>query len=138
MRDLFGYKEPEKTWEEEYNEYIRSSEWKKKCREAIKRAGEKCEVCGAPKWSKLSVHHITYERFKHELPKDLKVVCARCHIKEDVKREEETKRKNFQKLQDARFYGWAETVYGKNWMIYYKEDEMYELYENWLDEKDEW
>lgn len=133
--DLFGYTPPIKTWEQEYKEYTSSKEWKIKCDHALERVDYKCEVCGFSKHSvKLSVHHLTYERFKHELPEDLMVVCEKCHKKKDRQREKETEKRNYQKLQDARFEGWARKVYGDDWMVYYDEEIVYLEYEAWLEE----
>ena len=137
--DLFGYKKPEKTWKEELKEYLSSREWKIKARQAKERADYKCQRCGSSKWvRKLDVHHLTYERFKHELPEDLIVVCNKCHKIKDRQREQETETRNYEKLQDARFEGWARKVYGDDWMMYNNEEYIYAEYEAWLDKRGEY
>jgi 5-methylcytosine-specific restriction endonuclease McrA len=131
--DLFGNITPDKTWEEEYKEYISSRIWKEKCKQALERVGYKCQKCGLSKWArKLEVHHLTYERFKHELPEDLIVVCNKCHKIKDRQREQETEKRNYEKLQDARFVGWARKVYGDDWMLN-DQEYIYLKYEAWLE-----
>lgn len=136
--ELFGYKKPKKTWEEEYKEYLSSKEWKIKATQALERVDYKCQVCGLSKFArKLEVHHLTYERFKREIPEDLDVVCNKCHKIKDRQRERETEKRNYNKLQDARFEGWARAVYGDNWMIRNNEDVLYEEFHEWLDRIEE-
>jgi 5-methylcytosine-specific restriction endonuclease McrA len=57
--------------------YLRSSEWKVKRRDALSRAGGRCEHCGRS--TNLHVHHLTYNRHGNELARDLRVLCASCH-----------------------------------------------------------
>lgn len=61
----------------EYYRYIHSVEWSIKRREALLYHGNKCKSCGT--LEKLDVHHLTYERFKNELMKDLTILCRSCH-----------------------------------------------------------
>lgn len=60
-----------------YNAYLRSQEWAKRRKAALKRAGHRCQVCN--RTLDLCVHHRTYARFGHEDPSDLTVLCACCH-----------------------------------------------------------
>ena len=135
--DLFGNVTPLQTWQQEYNEYMRSPAWKNKREVALKSADNKCQKCNHTKHSRrLNVHHITYEHFKNEPPEDLKVVCTLCHKIEDWKRAMETRRRNDEKLQDARFEGWARKVYGDNWMIGRDEADIYYQFEDWIYKND--
>lgn len=135
--DLFGNITPLKSWNQKYQEYIRSPEWKKKCEEALARADDKCQKCHHTKWSrKLNVHHKTYEHFMYEPPEDLIVVCTYCHKVEDWLRDEETAKRNYEKLQDARFEGWARVVYGDNWMMRGDEDVIYYEFQDWIEKND--
>lgn len=138
-RDLFGYEPPLKTWKQEYDEYIRSKEWKIKCQKALERAGNKCEKCGRDKYSvKLVVHHLTYDHFKNEPPEDLLVVCAKnCHFIEDKHREKRTEKRNYERLQEARFQGWVRKVYGEGYVCN-DEDALYQEFLDWLESIDEW
>jgi hypothetical protein len=87
LADLFGNVIEPLTREEEYDEYMHSRQWRNKARVALAASGEKCKRCGCSKYTrKLEVHHLTYERFKNELPEDLEVLCTRCHEKADVER----------------------------------------------------
>ena len=65
--------------DKEYKEYLLSSKWKKKRKEAMELFGS-CVLCNSNK--ELEVHHRTYKNFKNEdIPKDLVVLCSRCHAK---------------------------------------------------------
>ncbi len=136
--DLFGNVTPEKTKEQKYREYINSPEWKKKSKALIESVG-KCQKCGFSKYArKLEVHHLTYEHFKNEPPEDLIVVCSKCHKIKDRQREKETEKRNYEKLEDARFEGWARAVYGDDWMVYNDEYVVYQEFQEWLEDKGEW
>lgn len=116
MKNLFGETVAEKTPEEEYREYIASAAWKQKAKAAIARAGNKCERCGASHWTvTLTVHHLTYEHFKHEKPGDLRALCPKCHQEADVLRVKAEAAKNYQKYWNARLDAWATKVYGEHW-----------------------
>jgi 5-methylcytosine-specific restriction endonuclease McrA len=135
--DLFGNITPDKTKEQEYKEYINSAEWKRKSKEAIKRAGNKCQKCGMDKGTRrLDAHHLTYDNFKHERPEDLEVVCVKCHREADKEREQEVAERNYEKLEDARFEGWARAKYGDNWMLYNDECIVYDEYREWFERND--
>ena len=65
--------------------YYRSQKWNRKRDLALALAQHQCEfvheVYGRCKCrTKLNVHHLTYERFKNELPSDLMVVCRHHHV----------------------------------------------------------
>lgn len=60
-----------------YDEYIKSPQWKRKAIEAKKRAGYRCQVCNSP--DNLNAHHRTYERLGSEQPGDITVLCRECH-----------------------------------------------------------
>jgi len=64
----------------DYVAYLRSPEWAARKAAALRRADDRCQVCYADRWfSRLEVHHRTYERIGHEAPADLTVLCAHCH-----------------------------------------------------------
>lgn len=63
-----------------YRDHLASRAWRLRRREAIERAGGKCERCGST-W-RLTAHHKTYDRLGAELPEDLEVLCGACHINE--------------------------------------------------------
>lgn len=129
--DLFGNILPDKTKEEEYKEYIASPIWKRKREDALERARYECEECGMHKGARrLEVHHLTYERFKNERPEDLKVLCEKCHPKANKEREQAVAARNFEKLEEARYEGWARKVYGDDWMLQ-NEEYIYEEYRAW-------
>lgn len=60
-----------------YRSYIRSDAWRALRGQALRRAGHRCSWCGTSK--RLHVHHRTYKRLGHEQPRDLQVLCCRCH-----------------------------------------------------------
>lgn len=62
-----------------YEHYLQTTEWKMRREQALRDAGNKCQLCYTPKF--LEVHHKTYQRRGHELPGDLIVLCNDCHSK---------------------------------------------------------
>ena len=69
----------------QYAAFLRSALWKAIRRDALTRAGHRCEMRltggeRCPMTERLTVHHMTYRRFGgNELPNDLKVLCAPHH-----------------------------------------------------------
>jgi 5-methylcytosine-specific restriction endonuclease McrA len=125
------------TFDERYRRYINSSQWKKKRQEAIARAGNQCHVCGVygTRYTRLEVHHKTYERFEHELPDDLEVVCSECHREQDRKRAKESQRRARYALEDAQLDGWASKVYGHDWRELHNPDMIEERFYEWLERR---
>lgn len=64
------------TWEDK-KEYLASTEWRQKRWKVLTRDGFKCVDCGTA--FNLEVHHITYDRWRHEQPEDLITLCRTCH-----------------------------------------------------------
>lgn len=64
-------------WWEQYNEYLKTPQWRKKRDMVMRRAGELCEGCGQRKATQ--VHHKTYEHVGNELLFELVAVCYQCH-----------------------------------------------------------
>jgi hypothetical protein len=62
-----------------YQAYLQSPEWAQRKFDALRRAGQRCQVCNSP--AALEVHHRTYERIYRELPEDLTVLCRECHAR---------------------------------------------------------
>lgn len=60
-----------------YEEYIKSYEWKQKADAAKARAGYACQVCNNKQY--LNAHHRTYERLGNEADGDILVLCRDCH-----------------------------------------------------------
>lgn len=62
-----------------YEEYIKSAEWKTKREERLKIDGYKCVICKSE--TNLQVHHLHYETLGNEDPlHDLVTVCnSQCH-----------------------------------------------------------
>ena len=66
-----------------YREYLLSNEWVEMKLDLIQSRGCKCEDCNKPKLpNKLQLHHKNYERIFNELPSDLILLCAKCHMKQ--------------------------------------------------------
>jgi 5-methylcytosine-specific restriction endonuclease McrA len=138
--DLFGYVTPLETWEQKYKEHLSSKYWKDLSKRAFARAGDKCEnpKCGLSKYTrKLSVHHLSYDNFGHELLEDVVVLCKPCHDKEDKERAKRTEERSYERFQEARFRGWARKVYGDDWMLRNDEDVINAEYEAWLSAKED-
>lgn len=63
-----------------YNEYIKSDEWKYKRKEVLERDGFKCRLCGAMgSGYSLHVHHNSYDNLGNEPLEDLITLCKECH-----------------------------------------------------------
>jgi replicative DNA helicase len=62
---------------DEYEEYRKTEQWQSLRGLALRRAGERCQVCNSA--DDLDVHHRTYARLGSEHVDDLTVLCHRCH-----------------------------------------------------------
>jgi 5-methylcytosine-specific restriction endonuclease McrA len=65
-----------------YGQYMNSSAWQAKRKQAIIRACGKCQLCGwRPNKSAqgFNVHHNTYDHIGAEWESDLIVLCKECH-----------------------------------------------------------
>jgi hypothetical protein len=60
-----------------YEEYLSGEHWK----EFSKQVRTKSCYCCRARCTRLSVHHITYDRLGSELPADVITVCDECHEK---------------------------------------------------------
>jgi 5-methylcytosine-specific restriction endonuclease McrA len=128
---------PRMTWRDKYNAVIASKRWRGLRDRRFHDTGGKCERCGweQSRWHKgrgLELHHKTYERLGEELPGDLELLCQRCHAAADIERAREGERRSSNALWDARFYGWARSVYGDDWYDGDVED-AYDRFCDWLD-----
>ena len=60
-----------------YFQYMHSNAWRWIRRKALERDKYICQVCKIRMATQ--VHHLTYERFGHELLEDLLSACRSCH-----------------------------------------------------------
>ncbi|MBF0609427.1 MAG: HNH endonuclease signature motif containing protein [Candidatus Magnetobacterium sp. LHC-1] len=61
-----------------YEEYLKSPEWRVLRGKALKRANNKCEMCGVGKT--LNAHHVRYPVvYKMDHIDNIVIVCRRCH-----------------------------------------------------------
>ena len=119
-----------------YDEYMNSLKWRKRRNRALKRAGFRCQRCGATAQDgRLEVHHLTYERLGHEADDDLLVLCHDCHRQADREREKELQQRGQQALWRRRLDGWATKVYGADWAQCHDEDSVTAEFEAWLEMK---
>lgn len=65
----------------EYEEYLKSQEWKEKRRKKAKEQNYFCEMCHQKVLKGFHIHHKTYIRFKKERLSDLMFLCEDCHAK---------------------------------------------------------
>lgn len=63
-----------------YQEYLQSDEWQATRKQALRRAGFKCQLCNTGDVV-LDVHHRTYENRGNEHYTDIIVLCRSCHSK---------------------------------------------------------
>lgn len=68
-----------------YAEYLKSPQWQKKRRRALKKYGKVCSVCGTTE--RLQVHHKHYKTLYRESVDDLAILCAGCHANHHEERE---------------------------------------------------
>lgn len=61
-----------------YSAYLKTDHWKKTRASALRRAGNRCQICNRDD-VQLHVHHRTYVRRGEERASDLIVLCADCH-----------------------------------------------------------
>ena len=121
MNDLFGNELPElepkeKTFEEKYSEYIGSAAWRRLREYKIESVGNACEKCHVSGHTvDLQVHHLTYERFKHERLEDLQVLCQKCHEKADKKRIEIKEEKHTKGKLARGFEEWMDAGKHEHW-----------------------
>jgi hypothetical protein len=65
-----------------YDIYLQTDHWKRVRKEAIERAGHRCQLCNRHyNEATLQAHHRTYDRRGQEEPGDLTVLCVDCHGK---------------------------------------------------------
>ena len=61
----------------EYDDYLRSAEWRERRNLVLERAGGKCEGCARKRATR--VHHLTYVHIRNELLFELVALCDVCH-----------------------------------------------------------
>ena len=67
----------QESWFEQYNEYLKSSEWRSRRQRVLDRDGHLCQACLRRKATQ--VHHLTYEHVGNEPLFELTSVCRVCH-----------------------------------------------------------
>lgn len=60
-----------------YEAVMQSAGWRRRRAQAIRRAGHRCQECGAR--GRLDVHHMTYSHLGAERPWQLAALCKTCH-----------------------------------------------------------
>lgn len=60
-----------------YSAYLETDHWQSVRAKALRRAGRRCQVCGAR--GRLDCHHNTYARRGCERTSDVVVLCRVCH-----------------------------------------------------------
>jgi hypothetical protein len=64
---------------ERYESVMQSAAWRRRRAQAIRRAGRRCQECGAG--GPLDVHHLSYAHLGAERPYELVAVCEPCHTR---------------------------------------------------------
>ena len=62
----------------DYDLYMQSKSWFALRKKILNRDNRRCTRCGSKR--NLEVHHLTYERFKHERLSDLTTLCRVCNV----------------------------------------------------------
>ena len=122
-------------WRKKYDAHIRSAQWKGTRAAIFMMRGAKCEDCGYGS-ATLQLHHLTYERMGNERLTDLVILCRKCHVKADAKRDAETERKRKKREAvwrlDKQFNRWCAKrgVYGD------AREDMVDAFNCWVDSDD--
>ena len=124
-----------------YARYIRSPEWRRKlCRLVKERAKNRCERCIPGEFlggGRLTVHHLTYDRFMNENLTDLQLLCDAHHEIADRESERQQQAAFEQAGEEARDAAGMNTYfkkkYGGDWAERFG-GQIAEAYEEW----DEW
>lgn len=64
-------------WLQEHDQYLRTEQWAALRQRACEREGGICEGCRSKRGTQ--AHHLTYDRWRHELLIDLAWLCSDCH-----------------------------------------------------------
>jgi hypothetical protein len=120
-----------------YQDYVRSPEWRQLRKQVLIRANGRCERCGLLA-RPLTIHHLTYERFRNERPTDLQVICNPCHAIADDIRAINSQKRAAAALDAAQYEAalntYATKKYGEDWML---DGEAYhrirEEFDQWLE-----
>jgi hypothetical protein len=67
-----------------YGQYLQTDHWQSVRREALERAGHKCQLKESH-GGILDVHHRTYKNRGAERPEDVIVLCRSCHARHHIK-----------------------------------------------------
>lgn len=63
-----------------YEEYLKSTEWKRLRKDKIEQSNGICEACKNPLGRTVPhLHHETYDHFGYEEPEDTKIMHKKCH-----------------------------------------------------------
>jgi len=128
-----------------YAQYINSPEWRKLCRLVKKRAGHLCERRGPEEIhiGRPSVHHLTYDRFKHEKLTDLQLLCDHHHEVADHERERAMRKAYLQAGEEAMDAAGMNTYFmktlGRDWVDHFGSHiaSAYDEWEEWKQRKAE-
>lgn len=126
------------THSEAYRKRISSKAWRDLRRRLIASADFRCALCATKvcDWSKLEIHHKTYDRLGRERDSDLEVLCKQCHEIRDADRSRDTASRAADALEYARLDGWASKVYGPNWCNG-DVDAIEAAFDAWVDRKEQ-
>ena len=116
----------------DYERHLKSRHWKELRAQAVKRAGNCCEECGADGGQfRLELHHVTYDNFGNETRADVKLLCTRkrdnCHKQADQHRRFRIKRQ----AHLRHFENWAAAFYGRDWQRWIDRSEAVEKFNSW-------
>lgn len=122
---------------QDYDRYIRSTEWKNKRKAFIKLKNGKCERCGCSR--NLQVHHIHYRTFGKERVKDVEVLCFGCHEKADQERKRREAKRSADRVEEACFDNgfrtWLKKRFGPLGDHYLDDQPERDRYIEWLESK---
>ncbi len=128
-----------------YAKYIRSAEFQKLCRLVKERARNRCERCPSEtiQAGRLSVHHLTYDRFMQEKLTDLQLLCDHHHDIADRERERRAREAYEEAGEEAMEAAGMNTYftkkYGRDWADHFGSDiaSAYQEWDEWKERKAE-
>ena len=122
----------------EYQEYIKSTQWKHIRQTMLKLKNHQCERCGRK--NNLEVHHKHYKNFKKESFSDLELLCKPCHFEADREREKEMRRVLEILAENNQYEAAKETYLTKLYGEFIRDYSMDQEFDEWLENKreEEW
>ena len=117
----------------EYLKHLKSANWRKFCKLALRAANFACQKCGYGS-ARLEVHHLNYDRLGREYLTDVQVLCPDCHPKADLERKLAAEARGRERQEQSAYHTYMMKTYGDG---YERDEDTYEEFREWIDSKRE-